>query len=115
MKSQEITKLITIHPDEDMNVCTTFHVDPSIRETFPSKPETPTEGGDGGDDRGPPKVSYLGSVQPLQFLLLGLSACCFLDPSSQLGIQLFFRVGFLVQQQKHELEKSHSQAANVCR
>lgn len=36
---------------------------------------------------------YLGSVQPLQLLLLGLSPCCPLHTSRQLGAQLLFCVG----------------------
>lgn len=44
--------------------------------------------------------SYLGPVEPLQLLLLGLSPGSFLDPPGQLGVQLFFCVGFLVRQQR---------------
>lgn len=43
---------------------------------------------------------YLCSVQPLEFLLLSLSPRSFLDSSCQLGIQLFFCVGFLAEQHK---------------
>ncbi len=31
LKSQRITKVITVHPKGDMNVCTTFHGGPSNR------------------------------------------------------------------------------------
>lgn len=44
----------------------------------------------------------LSSMQPLQLLLLGLPSDGSLDSSGQLGIQLFFCVGFLAQTQNHE-------------
>ena len=66
--------------------------------------------GDRRAGRGWPRVGYLSSVQPLQFLLLGLSSRSFLDPSCQLGVQLLFRVRFLMWQQKHGSEMSQSQA-----
>lgn len=46
-------------------------------------------------------TTYLGSVQPLQLLLLGLSPGSFLYPPCQLGIELLLCVGFLKQHYNH--------------
>lgn len=56
----------------------------------------------------------LSSMKPLQLLLLGLPSDGSLDSSGQLGIQLFFCVGFLAQTQNHEsIMMLHSQPANM--
>lgn len=56
---------------------------------------------------------YLSSVQPLQLLLLGLPPRCFLDPACQLGIQLFVRVGFLVERAERRSERTNSLTPGV--
>lgn len=51
----------------------------------------------------PAASSYLGSVQPLQLLLLGLSPRCPLHPPRQLGTQLLLCVGSGLETGKREL------------
>lgn len=56
----------------------------------------------------PTAGAYLGSVQPLQFLLLSLSPSCLLHTSCQLGTQLLLCVGSGLERGRELLSQLHA-------